>query len=74
MALTEERVLKSVEVLLDAKSINVCWENRVLRDGEVIAQSNERCAYGLDQKEQFIADVEGAAAFVTAIPWWQDIV
>jgi len=43
--LEEKTVLKSVEVLEQSSSINVLWENQILRDGIVISSSNYRCSY-----------------------------
>lgn len=71
MALEEQTVLKSVEVMLEAQTINVCWENIILKDGEVIAQSNHRRAYNKNEKEQFLTDVEGAQNYVSVVGWWQ---
>jgi len=69
MALTEEKVLASVEVCIEASTINVKWLNRIKRDGEVISEVPHRCAYSQSQKEQFVAEVEGGSAYVAAVGW-----
>ncbi len=69
MALTEQKILKSVEVLIEQNAVNVCWENQILRDGEVISTVPHRCAYAQEQKEQFLAEVEGAASYVAILGW-----
>jgi hypothetical protein len=67
--LTEQQILKSVEILPTQNAINVCWMNQILRDGEIISEIPHRCAYMQDQKDQFLADVEGGDKYVAAIGW-----
>lgn len=69
MALSEQRVLKSVEVLPQAAAVNVLWEDQVLRDGEVIATTPFRCAYTQEQKDRFLSEVEGAINYIVALGW-----
>lgn len=69
MALTEQRVLKSIETLPAANAINVLWVDQVLRDGDVISETNHRRAYTQTQKDEFLAEVEGAAGYVLALGW-----
>ena len=69
MALSEQRILKSVEILPTQNSINVLWVDQVLRDEEVIAETNHRKAYSAAQKDDFLAEVDGAAGYVSAIGW-----
>jgi len=69
MALTEQKILKSVEVLVDQNAVNVCWENQILRDAEIISAVPHRCAYTTEQKEQFLAEVEGAAPYAAILGW-----
>ena len=68
--LTEQQVLKSVEVLAQANAINVLWEDQILRDGEVVSASNFRRAYGAGQREQFESDLGvDASKYVELIDW-----
>jgi hypothetical protein len=63
MLLTEDRVLISVELLIQDSAVNVCWANRILRDGEVIDSKPHRGAFPLDENLQPIGldeAVEGA--------------
>lgn len=69
MVLTEERVLGSVQVLIQQSAANVEWHDLIKRDGEVISKSNHNKAYTADQKADFLAEVEGAEVYVTALGW-----
>jgi len=69
MVLSEQRILKSVEILPAQNTVNVLWVDQVLRDEEVIAETNHRKAYASDQKDDFLAEVDGAAGYVPAIGW-----
>lgn len=69
MGLTERKVLRSVEVLTQQKTANACWENQILRDGEILSSVPHRCAYGIEQKEQFLAEVDNAAAYIAILGW-----
>lgn len=68
--LSEKQILKSVEVLTQTNTINVLWENQILRDGEVISATNHRCAYGQGQREHFEEDLgEDALKYVDLVDW-----
>lgn len=69
MALTESTILKSVTVRQDVSTIEVCWVNQILRDGEVVSETPHRKAYSEDQRTEFEAEVEGAAAYLAAAGW-----
>lgn len=69
MALTEQKVLAEINCLQQANAIQVRWDNQILRDGEVISSVPHRKAYSVDQKTEFLAEVEGAEAYVTAMGW-----
>ena len=69
MALTEQRILKQVSILPAQNAMNVQWANQICRDDEVIAETYERKAYTADQKVEFLAEVEGAEAYVDALGW-----
>lgn len=69
MTFGEKKVLSQVTVLLVANAINVRWENQVLRDGTVISTVPHRKAYGKGQREEFLAEVEGAESYVNQIDW-----
>lgn len=69
MALTEQRILKQVTILAQQSAANVQWANQILRDGELVTETYERKAYTADQKAEFLAEVEGAADYITALGW-----
>ena len=69
MAYTEERVLKQVAVLPAQNAVNVQWANVVLKDGVVISETYERCAYSASDKDKFLAEVEGGASYVAILGW-----
>ena len=69
MALTEQRILKAVTVKPTQGAIEVQWADQILRDGEVISEQYHRKAYNSEQSNEFIAEVEGAAAYVQAAGW-----
>jgi hypothetical protein len=63
MALSEQTVLASVEVLPQMNSVNVRWDKQIMRDGEVIVSEPHRRAYGRYEREQFLADVPSGEAY-----------
>jgi hypothetical protein len=69
MALTEQTIVKQVTILPTQNAINVQWADQILRDGEVISEQYHRKAYTQEQQAEFEAEVEGAAAYVTAVGW-----
>lgn len=69
MALTKERVLESVECNLTANIASVKWLNNIVEDGVVISSTPHRCCYAAEQKDQFLAEVEGAAAYIAIMGW-----
>ena len=69
MALTEQRILNQVTTLPNQSAIQVQWANQILRDEEVISQTYERKAYMQEQKDEFLAEVEGAEGYVAIMGW-----
>ncbi len=69
MTLTEERVLGSVQVLTQQSAVNVEWWDLIKRDNEVISKSNHNKAYTAEQASEFLAEVEGAADYITILGW-----
>jgi hypothetical protein len=69
MALTEQRILKSVEVMVQASTINVLWVDQVLRDGELVVETNHRKAYTIEQKDDFLNEVDGAEIYLLVAGW-----
>lgn len=69
MALSERRILKSVQILSESKSAQVQWADQVLRDDVVIHEQYHRCAYSEADKEKFLAEVDGAKAYIKILGW-----
>jgi hypothetical protein len=69
MALSEQRIVKQVSILPEQSAINVQWANQILRDGVVISETYERRAYSIEQKEEFLAEVENAEGYIQAASW-----
>ena len=67
--LTEERVLGSIQILPQQSAVNVEWHDLIKRDGEVISKSNHNKAYTADQKDEFLAEVEGADSYIAILGW-----
>lgn len=63
------KVLKSIEVLPQANVVQVLWEVNIVEDGEVLTSSNHRGAYSSNEKDKFIAEVEGAEKYLGLIEW-----
>lgn len=69
MALTEQKTLSQVTILPESGAANVRWDNVIYRDGEEISRQPHRKAYTAEQKDDFLAEVEGAEAYLTALGW-----
>lgn len=69
MALTESKVLAQVTRDIATNTIMVRWDNIIDRDGEVISRIPQRAAYGVDQKEQLLAECPEAAGDIAALGW-----
>lgn len=69
MSLIEQRVLKQISVLPLSKTIDAQWEDQIIKDGDVISKQYHRKAYSEKQKDEFLAEVEGAAFYITAAGW-----
>jgi hypothetical protein len=69
MALTERTIIKQIQVLPESNTIQVQWANQILRDGELVTETFHRCAYGADDQEKFLAEVDGAEAYIPILGW-----
>jgi hypothetical protein len=70
----KQKILRSIEVLPQQNAIQVAWDNQIIDDDDVTVLSTtiERCAYMSSQKDQFVSEVDGAAAYVDLIVWGAD--
>lgn len=69
MALSKEKVLESVELNIPGNTASVKWSNNIVEDGVVLTSVPHRCCYAAEHKDQFLADVEGAEAYVAILGW-----
>jgi hypothetical protein len=69
MALIEQRVLKQISVLPLLKTIDVQWEDQIIKDGVAISKQYHRKAYSENQRDEFLAEVENAVSYVSAVGW-----
>ena len=70
MALTEQRVLASVNHNKMSDALEVTWADQILRDGEVIASTAHRCAYTREQKALFEQALGADAVAYVAVAGW----
>ena len=45
MSFSESKIVKQITIMPESNSINLQWENRVLKDGDVISATYERTSY-----------------------------
>lgn len=69
MALTEQRIIKQITILPNNSAVNVQWADQVLRDGIVISETYHRKAYTIEQKTEFLAEVDGATNYIGILNW-----
>jgi hypothetical protein len=69
MALTEQRIVKSVTINNPANAAEVLWADQILRDGEFVSETLHRKAYPAESKTEFLAEVENADAYLIALGW-----
>lgn len=69
MAFSEQRILKSVEILTAQNAINVLWVDQILKNVDVVAETNHRKSYTQDQHDTFLEEVDGGAAYLAAAGW-----
>lgn len=66
MSLTESRIIKQITVLPQSGAINVQWANQVIKDGNVLSETFERCAYSADNLDAFKDGTIDVNAFLAA--------
>lgn len=69
MALIEQRILKQISVLPASKTVDVQWADQIVKDGSVISEQYHRKAYSEKQKDEFLAEVEGASKYLNILEW-----
>lgn len=69
MAFVENSVVSEITSLPLENAIQVKWVNTIEKDGEVISTKHHYRLFSAEQKAEFLAEVEGAQAYVTAAGW-----
>ena len=75
MSLSKQTVQKAVSIIDtgESKMAEVLWLDRVVEavDGveQVLSETNRRCAYSFEDKERFLAEVEGAEDYLIILGW-----
>jgi len=75
MGLSKQTIQKSVSIVDtgESKVAEVLWVDRVVETvddvEQVLSETNRRCAYCADDKERFLADVEGAEDYLVVLGW-----
>jgi hypothetical protein len=69
MALTETNAVTEVTILPLENNIQVKWRSTVLKDDEVIAERDHYKLFGPEKYAEFLAEVEGAEAYISALGW-----
>lgn len=68
--ITKERILKSVEIVSgEEKTANVLWLDQIIEDGLVISSIPHRGSYIKEEKDRFIAEVEGGWDYISLLQW-----
>ena|SRR5437868_6441966 len=57
MALTEDRVLESIQYSFPSRTVSVAWKDRILRDGVVVSEEIHRGAYPVKDDGTIDTDV-----------------
>lgn len=64
--ITDEETQETTE----QKIAEVLWKKQLFdEDGNVASESNHRGSYTQEEKERFLAEIEGAEAYVPALGW-----
>ncbi len=75
MSLSKQAIQRAVSIVDtgDSKTAEVLWIDRIVETIEekeqILSENNRRCAYSADDKERFLADVEGAEDYLVVLGW-----
>lgn len=69
MAYTETTTIAEITVLPDESTAQVRWRNTIEKDGEIISAKDHYKLFTADQKSDFLAEVEGAENYLSALGW-----
>jgi len=71
MSLSKQTFQRSITILdaTDGKFVEVLWIEQVVENDVMLAETNRRCAYSVDDKERFLAEVERAEDYLMVLGW-----
>ena len=69
MALAESSTIIEITTLPQESAMQVKWRNTIEKDGEVVSAKDHYKLYTSDQKADFLAEVDGAESYITALGW-----
>ena len=65
-----EIIDEETQEVTEQKVAEVLWKKQLFdEDGNVASESNHRGSYMQGDKERFLAEVEGAEAYIAALGW-----
>ena len=65
----ETKTVVEFTVLPAESAMQVKWRIQVTKDGEVISSKDHYKIYTAEQKDEFLAEVEGAEGYVAIMGW-----
>lgn len=75
MSLSKELIQKSVSIVdtENGKVAEILWVGRIVETvddvEQVLSETNRRCAYSSEDKERFLAEVDGAEDYISILGW-----
>lgn len=67
--LTERTIVRQVTHLPESNSFQVQWVTQVIKGDYILAETCSRKAYTIDQKAEFLNEVEKASKYVKLAGW-----
>ena len=55
--LSENKIVRSIELVFESKAINVSWFTRIMRDDVVVSENISRSSYLKEDKQRFIDEL-----------------
>ena len=69
----EIKYIRQVSLLPAQSAVNVQWATAIKKDGELVTETYERKAYTAEQYHDFLAEVEGAEAYIAVLGWTEPV-
>lgn len=73
MALTETNSIAEITVLPLENNVQVKWRNKIEQDGRVLVERDHYKLFGPDKYHDFLAEVEGAEAYIAVLGWTEPV-